>query len=92
MIRPDVAALYDGSLLTGTAAWWNSFLQKRPAMVRSGAFSPYDQDRTERLVKSVNEGNRALLTAMGAAYTPVNEHLGAAAIALSYGLARTRSP
>jgi hypothetical protein len=42
-LNGDLDRLYDGSMLSSTAEWWNCFLAKRPALVSLGAFRFYDK-------------------------------------------------
>lgn len=88
-LRPASDALWAGETLKVTAAWWNAYLDKRPALWRKGALRHLQADDVEKVNAAINPANRALFEVMGAEYSPYAKRLGAAALTLSYGLART---
>jgi hypothetical protein len=88
-LRPTSAALFEGETFRATCAWWNAYLDKRPALHRRGSVTPFADHDVQRLNAAVNPENGALFEEMGAEHAPTAPHLGAAALTLSYAFART---
>ncbi len=88
-LRPASDALWAGETLKVAAAWWNAFLDKWPALWRRGALRHLTAEDVEKVNTAINPANCVLFEVMGAEYSPYATRLGAAALTLSYGLART---